>query len=104
MGSKEALSILSEANGRLGGQPPREREERQNLLDRLAPQFDDLDERFFAMEKAGGLSTQILEYIHANPDAFLFTGVVAVPPHELNQNGKAEAKALVEGLLSAPSE
>ena len=72
-------AILNESAARLGGDPPLDREARQAVLDGLEPRFDDLDDRFFALERAGQLTDHLAAWMRAHPDAFAFEGVVQKP-------------------------
>ena len=75
----EFAAILRESAARLGGAPPRDREARQAALDGLEPCFDDLDERFYALERKGDLTDHLADWMRAHPDEFAFEGVVQKP-------------------------
>jgi hypothetical protein len=47
----EAVAILEEAKRRMGGTVERERAKRQADLERQHPEFDDLDSRFYDLDK-----------------------------------------------------
>ncbi len=79
LGLTEFATVLRASAQRLGGEPPRDREARQAVLDGLEPRFDDLDERFYALEKARDLADCLTDWMRAHPDAFAFEGVVRKP-------------------------
>src|SRR5258708_2878450 len=68
----EGAAILIEAGRRMGGSPSRHRKERQTQLDRLHPKFDDLDERFYALDRKTNLDSAMTAYMRAHPAAFAF--------------------------------
>jgi hypothetical protein len=76
IGATEVAAILQESAQRLGGSPSLSREERWAELDRFAPGFDDLDDRFYEI---GQLDELMTTFMRAHVDAFLFDGIVEVP-------------------------
>ena len=76
IGSHDGAAILREAIDRLGGTPPRDREARNDLLDRLEPNFDDLDTRHYAIPDIDAKATA---FVRRNRVDFLFEGNVMVP-------------------------
>ncbi len=62
--------VLSASAERMGGAPPLEREPRQDLLDRLRPDFGDLDTRFYALDEGRALKALLIRYVLAHPVAF----------------------------------
>lgn len=79
LGLHDFAFVLQESAGRLGGQPPLDREERLTLLERLAPEFDDLDERFYTLVEKMNLDARMLEYMRQHADEFKFEGIVEKP-------------------------
>ncbi|MDP3739074.1 MAG: DMP19 family protein [Hyphomonadaceae bacterium] len=75
-GIPEVAAIIGESSRRMGGDPPLDREARQDLLDRLNPDFDDLDRALYALD----LHDRIAMYVRANASDFLFDGDVLKPP------------------------
>jgi hypothetical protein len=72
-------AILREAVARLGGDPPLDADRRQALVDAMEHGFDDLDERFYALERRCALRAELTAWIHAHPDDFTFEGFVERP-------------------------
>ncbi len=68
MGAHKNADIIKQAGLRLGGTPGRDQEERQDALEALEPDFDDLDDLFYAYE-AETLGV-LLRYIRANSGEF----------------------------------
>jgi len=79
MGLKEFSDVVAESARRLGGTPNMDRIERQNQLERLAPKFDDLDDRIYALENTVDVDEKLMAYIRANRSKFYFAGKVHVP-------------------------
>lgn len=79
LGLDDFAAVLNESANRLGGDPPLDREERQTLMDAMEAQFDDLDDRFYALEAKRRLDRVMLEYMRSRPNDFLFDGVVRKP-------------------------
>jgi Domain of unknown function (DUF4375) len=69
-------SILAEAATRLGGSPSLDRAERMEQLDTFAPNFRDLDRRFYEAEKKLNLDDQIAKFIRTRPAGFFFVGKI----------------------------
>lgn len=72
----EHAMILAESAERLGGSPSLDRDTREEQLEDIDPDFDDLDDRFYAAEKKGELDTQILSFIRAHRSDFYFQGTI----------------------------
>jgi hypothetical protein len=75
----EGVEILTEAGRRMGGIPARDRAERQRQLNKLHPEFGDLDTRFYDLDKKVNLDATMTSYMRAHADAFGFHGVVQIP-------------------------
>jgi hypothetical protein len=76
IGAKEVAAIIDESSRRLGGAPSLDRGERQGQLERFNPQFDDLDNKFFRLDKKLNYERKLMEYIRANRKKFFFSGKV----------------------------
>lgn len=72
----EFTSVLAESAARLGGSPSLDRQVRNEQLDTLAPDFNDLDERFYETESKVDLDDRIMSFIHARPSEFHFEGKI----------------------------
>jgi hypothetical protein len=86
LGIQDGAAILRESIQRMGGAPSRDRDERTRVLERLDPNFDDLDERFYALQERVNLDARMMEYARRQPAAFYFSGTVertAVGPPSL---------------------
>jgi len=77
IGAEENYIVLLESTKLLGGTPSKVREERQNQLDKLEPDFDELDNRLYDSEKE--LYEKINEYILKNMEMFEYKGMVKRP-------------------------
>jgi hypothetical protein len=75
----EFTDLLRESAQRLGGTPSLEREVRWEAMERLTPQFDDLDARFYHLESVVDLNDQLLCFIRTHPNDFAFDGIVRRP-------------------------
>jgi hypothetical protein len=78
IGSPETSEILKEAVKRLGGKPSFDREQRREQLEKNEPDFDDLDDRFYAHERSR--EQAMIDFISANRAEFYFEGEVSRPP------------------------
>lgn len=76
IGAPEAAAILQESADRLGGNPSLDYETRQGQLDTMAPDFGDLDSRFYQLE---GIREGMNAFIRSRPEDFLFSGTVVRP-------------------------
>lgn len=81
IGATENADILKEANKRMGGSPPRDRDARVQQLEKLNPKFDDLDDRFSKSED--DLEAKTLAYVRAHPAEFHYSGKVLIPKRVL---------------------
>ena len=76
----EGTAILTEAGHRMGGVVERERARRQADLERLHPDFDDLDSRFYKLDTTVSILDQLMtNYIRRHSAAFVFHGTVPIP-------------------------
>jgi hypothetical protein len=79
MGLTAFEAILRESAERLGGSPSLDREERNSQLDTVAPDFDDLDERFYEADEAIGLDDRLKSFMRSRPSDFYFRGKIRRP-------------------------
>ena len=75
----EGAKILREAAKRMGGSPSRLESERQQQIERFASEFEDLDERLYALERRSDLRAKMLEYVRSRPGEFHFKAAPAPP-------------------------
>jgi hypothetical protein len=76
LGIDEVVDIITESAKRLGGEPSMDRETRQKDLARIKPNFDDLDDQFYELEKKIDINEKIMEYIENHRTYFYFEGKV----------------------------
>lgn len=76
-GLPQVADILDESIVRMGGAPSFDREERQSTLTRLDPNFEDLDDRFYALEGQISVEAFLTAYVRANSRAFEVPGAQA---------------------------
>ncbi len=79
-GLAECAEILCEAVERMGGNPSLDRMERMEALDKLEPDFEDLDRRFYRLPEES-VYPRITEYILSNRDSFYFDGNIELPDY-----------------------
>jgi hypothetical protein len=72
----ELSSILAEAAARLGGSPSLVRQERGEQLKTFAPDFNDLDKRFYEAENRLNLDDRLDRFIRARAADFFFEGKI----------------------------
>ncbi|MEM7428185.1 MAG: DUF4375 domain-containing protein [Pseudomonadota bacterium] len=72
-----AGDILREAIERLGGSPSLDRGERNDQMDRLGVEFDDLDDRYYDL--GDEIGDRAARFIQSNRDQFYFSGIVRKP-------------------------
>jgi len=78
IGALGIADILQQSADRLGGSPSLDRGERQQQMSELAPNFNDLDKRFYA-ESSDDVDRRVMSYIRARPADFYFDDMVEVP-------------------------
>jgi hypothetical protein len=76
MGAPEFASILAESAARLGGSPSLDRHERSEQLEAFAPDFNDLDDRFYEAENRLNLDDRVISFIRTRPSDFFFEGKI----------------------------
>lgn len=100
IGANGLADILQQSAERLGGSPSLDRGERQQQMSELAPDFNDLDDRFYAIEESEDVDQRVMNFIRAHPADFYFDDIVELPvalsPREAKQQMLDEMIALVE--------
>jgi hypothetical protein len=76
IGLDELADILQEGADRFGGHLSLDRTERENQLDAGDDDLDDLDNRFFEIEKTGRIEEAMMKYIKDHRSEFYFDGEV----------------------------
>ena len=76
IGHEQAYKILKESADRLGGYPSMERDEREEQLDNMNADFEDLDNDFYDITN---LDEIIMKYILNHKEEFFFDGFVTKP-------------------------
>ena len=79
IGPSEVVAIIEASMNRIGGTPSLDREERQEQLEQMNADFEDLDRELFRLEEEEDFEERVLEFIRANRERFLFSGVVKKP-------------------------
>lgn len=93
LGLAEGVAILTEAGRRMGGSPARDRAERQEQLETLHPELDDLDSRLYALDSKVDIEAAMTAYMRSRASAFGFNGTVYVPRASLEiRKGLTESK------------
>jgi hypothetical protein len=72
----EFANILAESAERLGGSPALDCQDRSEQMETFAPDFSDLDDRFYAAAKKVDLDERIISFIRARPADFYFEGKI----------------------------
>lgn len=72
---RRRVGDLQEAQRRMGGSVAADRAERQAHLERVEPDFGDLDTRLYALDLRGAMNA----FMRGNAEAFVFSGTVLVP-------------------------
>ena len=76
IGHPEVVAIISASVSRLGGTPSLDRGERQEQLEQMDADFDDLDEELYRLQSEADFDEKVLEFIRTHRQRFLFSGVV----------------------------
>jgi hypothetical protein len=79
IGLDEGKRIIEESAKRFGSKPSFDRTERENFLDSIDEDFEDLDSRFYKLDSELNLTDKIAQYISANPIPFYFEGEIEIP-------------------------
>jgi len=106
IGALGLADILEQSAERLGGSPSPDRGERQQQLSELAPKFNDLDDRFYAIEESEDVDRRVMDFIRARPADFYFDDIVEVPVRLSASEAKKqmfdEMIALIEAARGKP--
>jgi hypothetical protein len=78
IGAVDYYSIAKEAGVRMGVGLGQDLGTRRDFLETTKPDFDDLDTRFYALDKKNPLEKILKEYILDNKAEFYFKGVIEV--------------------------
>jgi len=76
IGVPRAARIVAVSADRLGGSPSQDREERYDQMEEFAPDFDDLNDAFYQLQKKVNLNEQMMSFIRARPADFYFSGTI----------------------------
>jgi len=76
IGAEDVAAIISASASRLGGYPSLDRNERQQQLENLNPDFEDLDKELFKLEEPPDFDRKMLEFIRVHRQKFFFSGIV----------------------------
>lgn len=76
IGAKAVPPIILESVKIMGGDPPPHRYERQSLMEKRKPDFEDLDRLFYLVEEKFNLDGMLLEHMRKNSKAFVFNGSI----------------------------
>ena len=85
LGLTEYYDVIDESAKRLGGNPSKDRIERQEQLEKLKPvteggtAFDDLDDKFYKLSETQPLDKALASYIQKHKNKFHFNGQVTKP-------------------------
>jgi hypothetical protein len=79
LGDAERVAILQEALRRLGGEPSRRHGARNRLIEATGATFDDLDTRFYELDRRRPLLPALTRWIHAHPTDFECEGLLERP-------------------------
>jgi len=79
IGLDEGKQIIEESAKRFGNKPSFDRTERENLLDSIDEDFNDLDKRFYKLDSELNITEKVAESILLNPIPFYFEGEIEVP-------------------------
>lgn len=79
LGQFQVVAIINESVNRLGGTPSLDREVREEQLEQMKPNFEDLDQELFRLEERADFDDKVLEFIRTHRESFLFSGVVNEP-------------------------
>lgn len=76
IGLTDVAAIIRESANRLGGKPSLDREEREQQLEQMNGDFEDLDQQLFRLQEQADLDENVLQFMRAHRDKFHFSGVV----------------------------
>ncbi len=76
MDAADFADVLERSAELLGGEPSLDRGERSEQLELFHPDFDELDERFYEIEKTDDLDERLIRFIRSRPSDFYFDGLI----------------------------
>jgi len=76
IGVPRAAKIVAVSADRLGGSPSQDREERYDQMEAFEPDFEDLDDAFYQLQKKVNLDEQMMSFIRSRPESFYFSGTI----------------------------
>lgn len=79
IGLKEGKVIIEESARRFGTRPSFDREERENVLNKIDNDFEDLDSLFYKLDGTVNITERIADYILKNKIGFYFEGNIEIP-------------------------
>ena len=79
LGESEFEAILEASVRRMGGKPPFDRARRHRVLDRLEHSFDDLDNRFYALDRKLDLKGRMTAFMRQHAEVFCYDGLIERP-------------------------
>ena len=100
IGALGLADILQQSAERLGGSPSPDRGERQQQLSELAPNFNDLDNRFYAIEESEDVDRRVMNFIRARPADFYFDGIVELPVSSTAEANRQRFDEMLSEMIS----
>lgn len=76
IGLPRGAAILDVTARRMGGEPSRDRQEREDQLEQESPEFDDCDEALYDLVDKVDLEELFMKYIRSRPADFYFSGEI----------------------------
>ncbi|MCL2847420.1 MAG: DMP19 family protein [Firmicutes bacterium] len=76
IGAKKHYDIIKKSIKKMGGNPSKDSEEREEKLEELEPDFEKLDMKFYELDEE--LDEKLQKYILDNAKDFYFDGVVTI--------------------------
>jgi hypothetical protein len=76
IGLPRGARIIAISAERMGGEPSLDRADRREQMETIDPEFDDLDDAFYALEKRNNIDELISNYIRGRPSDFHFDGEI----------------------------
>lgn len=77
IGPTEVVAIIQASADRLGGNPSLDRATREDQLEQMDPDFEDLDEKLYGLKV--DFDEKLLAFIRAHRERFYFSGLVTKP-------------------------
>ena len=79
IGRPGIAKIITESARRMGGSPSLDRNQRNLVLEKLKPDFEDLDNAFYKLDGELDIEGSLVAYIRKCPSEFTFSGTVIKP-------------------------